>query len=579
MVTKLPKVDVVTTGVGWTGGIVAAELTKAGYKVVGLERGEDRTIEDYLHGHDELKYNQRKELMQKLTKDTITWRNTMDQDAVPVRDEEAFVVGTGVGGGGAHWGAQTYRYFPYDFEIKSKTIERYGESKIPKDMLIQDWGLSYDEIEPYYSKFEQMAGVSGEEDPLAGPRSIPYPTPPMKKNRPMRLFHEAAEKLGYHPYVVPAGTVSEVYTNPDGETLNACQYCSFCGNYGCEYGAKADPVVTVVPTAKKTGNFELRTNCLVTRVLYDGDKATGVLYKDTRTGEEFEQPAEIVAMTSYVFNNIRLLLLSGIGEPYDPKTGKGIIGKNYVDHHTIMGATGFFDEKFNLYAGTGALGSAFTDYCADNFDHSDVDFIHGGQIEIHIMGNEPIANNPVPAGTPAFGKEFKEKSLHYSNRTLSVVSQRAFMPWKNHYLDLDPAYTDDNGDPLIRVTFDYTDQDCNLNEFLADKCAGVLKEMGAEIIDKHPMPEHFGGRFTFQHDSGGAIMGSSPENSAVNNYLQMWDVDNLFVCGASAFPHFGPTNPTPTTAALTYRATEGMIEYLKNGGGQLVKTGKETQNV
>ena len=96
---------------------------------------------------------------------------------------------------------------------------------------------------------------------------------------------------------------------------------------------------------------------LVTRVLYDGDKATGVLYKDTRTGEEFEQPADVVALTSYTFNNVRLLLLSGIGEQYNPKTGTGIIGKNYTDHHTITGAIGYFeDKKFNSYIGTGALG-------------------------------------------------------------------------------------------------------------------------------------------------------------------------------------------------------------------------------
>ena len=571
MVTKLPKVDVVTTGMGWTGGIVAAELTKAGYKVVGLERGVERSIEDYLHGHDELKYNVRKELMQKLTKDTITFRNTLDDEAKPVRDEGALVVGTGTGGGGAHWGGQTYRYFPYDFEIRSKTIEKYGESKIPEGVTIQDWGITYDEIEPYYSKFEQMAGISGEVDPLAGPRSIDYPTPPLKKLQQMKMFHEAAENLGYHPFVVPTANVSEAYTNPDGQTLNACQYCSFCGSYGCEYGAKADPIVTVIPTAKKTGNFELRTHSLVTRVLYDGTKVTGVLYKDTRTGEEFEQPADVVVLTSYIFNNVRLLLLSGIGEQYNPKTGKGMIGKNYTDHHTITGAIGYFEEKkFNSYIGTGSLGSAYNDFNADNFDHSNLDFIHGGQIEMHLFGNEPIANNPVPMGTPNWGKEFKKNSLHYYYRTLSVVSQRAILPHKNHYLDLDPTYTDDNGDPLIRVTFDYTDHDHKRNEFLVGKCEELVKEMGADIVDTIPMAEHFGGRFTFQHDGGGVIMGDSPENSAVNNYMQMWDVDNLFVCGASAFPHFGPTNPTPTMAALTYRATEGIIEFLKNGGGQLI---------
>ena len=163
--------------------------------------------------------------------------------------------------------------------------------------------------------------------------------------------------------------------------------------------------------------MKLRTNSIVTRVLYDGTKATGVLYKDTRTGEEFEQPADVVVLTSYIFNNVRLLLLSGIGKPYNPKTGEGIIGKNYTDHHTITGAIAYFEEKkFNSFIGTGSLGSAYNDFNADNFDHSNLDFIHGGQIEMHLMGNEPITNNPAPFGTPTWGKEFKKNSLHYFYR-------------------------------------------------------------------------------------------------------------------------------------------------------------------
>ena len=107
-----------------------------------------------------------------------------------------------------------------------------------------------------------MAGISGEPDPLAGHRSIDYPTPPLKKLPQMKMFHEAAEKPWLSSFRSSNCNVSEAYTNPDGQTLNACQYCAFCGSYGCEYGAKADPIVTVIPTAKKTGNFELRTHSI-----------------------------------------------------------------------------------------------------------------------------------------------------------------------------------------------------------------------------------------------------------------------------------------------------------------------------
>ncbi|GEN89046.1 GMC family oxidoreductase [Oceanobacillus sojae] len=571
MAKKLDKVDVVTVGVGWMGGIVAAELTKAGYKVVGLDKGKEKDIKDYLHTHDEVRYPVRGEGYEKLTNETYTVRNTLEEDARPIRDKSTAVIGEGIGGGGSHWGAQTHRYYPYDFEIRSKTIEKYGEEKIPKNMTLQDWGITYDELEPYYDKFEKMAGISGEPDPNYPERSDDYPTPPLKKNRQMLLFEEAVKKMGYNPFVIPSGTLSEQYTNPDGETLNACQYCGFCGSNYCEYGAKADPVMTVIPTAKKTGNFELRTHARVIRILHENGKAVGVLYEDTRTGQEFEQPADLVVLTSYVFNNVRLLLLSEIGKPYNPENGTGVIGKNFTDHHGVTSSHGLFDnEKFNNYVSTGAYGMAITDYTGDLVDHHDLDFLHGGQIEARITGNAPVANNIVPEGTPQWGKEFKEKSLFYANRFLMIFSQKATLPYQEYYLDLDPTYTDANGDPLIRITWDYSDNDKAIHEFIQEKHVEILEEMGATHILAYPMPEHFSGGLAFQHNGGGVIMGKDPETSAVNSYLQMWDMDNLFVCGASAFPHFSCTNPTTTAAALTYRAAEGMMEFLKNGG-QLVE--------
>ena len=145
------------------------------------------------------------------------------------------------------------------------------------------------------------------------------------------------------------------------------------------------------------------------------------------------------------------------------------------------------------------------------------------------------------------------------------------MPYKDYYLDLDPTYKDENGDPLLRITWDYSDNDRELHKFLQEKHVEILEKMGATHIIPVPGAEHFTGVLYFQHNGGGAIMGSDPNTSAVNKYLQMWDCENLFVCGSSAFPHFGVTNPTTTAAALTYHATEGMIKYLKEGGGLLVK--------
>ncbi|NAP01385.1 GMC family oxidoreductase, partial [Halomonas sp. MG34] len=159
MVKTLPKTDVVIVGVGWAGGIIASELTKQGLNVVGLEKGRERETEDYYMVHDELRYALRYELMQDLSKDTLTFRGNEKIRALPMRQYGSFLLGDGLGGAGVHWNGQTFRFLPYDFEIRSKTIERYGKNKIPADMTIQDWGITYDELEPYYDKFEKMSGI------------------------------------------------------------------------------------------------------------------------------------------------------------------------------------------------------------------------------------------------------------------------------------------------------------------------------------------------------------------------------------------------------------------------------------
>ncbi|GGH77867.1 gluconate 2-dehydrogenase alpha chain [Pullulanibacillus pueri] len=568
MVKKLPKVDVVVVGVGWGGGIIASELTKKGLKVVGLERGAERHTEDYYMVHDELRYALRYELFQDLSKETVTFRNNEKIRALPMRQYGSFLMGDGLGGAGVHWNGQTFRFLPYDFEIRSQTVDRYGKNKIPKEMTIQDWGITYDELEPYMDKFEKMAGISGEENPLGGKRSDKYPTGPMKHSPQMDMFEKAAKKLNYHPYTAPSANLSEAYKNPDGIERAACQYCAFCERFGCEYGAKADPVVTVIPVAQKTGNFELRTHSNVRRILHKGGKATGVRYIDTTTDEEIEQPADIVVLTAYVFNNTRLLLLSGIGTPYDSSTGTGVIGKNYAYQVSQGGATGFFkNKKFNNFAGAGALGMEFDDFNGDNFDHSDLKFIHGAGIRLYQSGERPIQNNNIPRGTPTWGKEFKQNSIKYANRTLKIAAQGACMPHQHHFLDLDPTYKDNYGDPLLRMTFDFENQERELAKFMAQKCTEVMKEMGADHIDTmQELGPYNITTYQSTHNTGGVIMGDDSGTSAVNNYSQMWDMDNLFVVGASSFPHNSGFNPTGTLGGLAYRAAEGILKYHKSGG-------------
>ncbi|WP_059105053.1 GMC family oxidoreductase [Shouchella shacheensis] len=566
MAKTLPKTEAVVVGMGWTGSILAAELGKEGVEVVALERGRGRDLQDYYVVHDELRYGIRYELMQDLSKETISFRNHARETALPMRQLGSFLLGEGMGGSGVHWNGQTYRFLPYDFEIRSKTIEKYGEGKI-KGLQLQDWGITYDELEPYFYEFEKAAGISGEENPLGGNRANAYPTPPMKETPVTARFKEAAQSLNYHPYHMPSGNLSQGYENQYGANLAACQYCGFCERFGCEYGAKSDPTVAVIPFIKEQDNVDLRNFCNVTEVLHDGTKATGVKYVDVRTKEEFIQPADMVVLTSYVMNNARLLLTSNLGRPYDPETGRGVIGKNYC-YQILPGSVGFFEEEqFNTFMGAGALGATLDDFNGDNFDHSDLDFIHGGTIAINQSGNRPIQVNNVPNDTPSWGAQFKDDSVKYFTRSLSITSQGASMPTSYNYLDLDPTYKDAYGLPLLRMTYDYSDQDRNLFNYIGKVTDEIMQEMGASHINERDNLEHYDiVPYQTTHNTGGVIMGSDPETSAVNNYFQMWEAENVFVVGASAFAHNGGYNPTGTVGAFAYRAAEGMLKYREEGG-------------
>ena len=152
----------------------------------------------------------------------------------------------------------------------------------------------------------------------------------------IRCSREAAKQLGYKPYPQPSGNLSQAYTNPLGVKLGQCTFCGFCEWFGCANYSKASPQTTILPVLLRKSNFEARTECEVTRINLDraGKWATGVTYVDT-SGDEWEQPADLVLLCAFQLFNVQLLLLSGIGTPYDPQSGKGQIGRNFT-HQTVV---------------------------------------------------------------------------------------------------------------------------------------------------------------------------------------------------------------------------------------------------
>ena len=583
MARKLPTVDVVLVGFGWTAAILGQELTDAGLNVLAIERGGWRdTSTDFAvtFAQDELRYYWRRALFEEPARETLTFRNNTSEKALPMRHLGSFLPATGVGGAGIHWNGQTWRFLPTDFRARSHNVERYGASAVPADMTIQDWGVTYDELEPYYDKFEYLCGISGKAgnlngkfqdggNPFEGPRTRDYPNPPLDMVYGPMLFAQAAASLGHKPFPCPAANMSRAYTNPLGVTLGPCTYCGFCEKFGCGNYSKSSPQTTILPVLMRKSNFELRTECEVLHVNRDrgGKRVTGVTYVDTQ-GQEFEQPAELVVLCAYQLHNVRLMLLSGIGKPYDPSTGEGVIGKNYA-YQIVSGVDVFFDDKvINPFVGAGALGMGIDEFNGDNFDHTGLGFIGGGYLACWNTNGRPIEHHPTPEGTPKWGAKWKQAVAKNYLTSTTISTHGAVMSHRGNYLDLDPTYRDIHGRPLMRMTFDYTANEHRMSDYLTERAAEIAQAMNPREIYAKKRTGHYSIKpYQTTHNTGGVIMGTDPKTSAVNRYLQSWDADNLFVMGACAFPQNPGYNPTGTVAALAYSAADAIRnQYLKNPG-------------
>jgi gluconate 2-dehydrogenase alpha chain len=584
MTTTLKPVDAVLVGFGWTGAIMGQQLAEAGLSVLALERGPWRdTPTDFApsFAQDELRYMWRHHLFQNVADDTLTIRNNTGEEALPMRRLGSFLLGTGVGSGGVHWNGQIWRFLPTDFQAKSHNQQRYGAKSVTDyDLTVQDWGITYEELEPYYDQFDKLCGTSGKAgnlngaiqpggNPFEGSRSAEYPNPPMAQTYAPTLFGQAAAGLGKHPFPHPTGNLSQPYTNPLGCQMGACTYCGFCEKFGCGNDSKASPQTTILPWLMRRPNFTLKTECEVLKVELTPDKkrATGVTYVNS-AGEEFFQPAEMVILSAYVLQNVRLMLLSGIGQPYDPSTGQGVVGKNYA-YQTMSSVNVFFDDKIlNPFIGAGALATVIDDYNGDNFDHAGLGFIGGGYIGGMVTGGRPIEMIYTPKGVPAWGLEWKKAAARDYLKSFAISCHGSCMSHRGNYLDLDPTYRDVHGRPMLRMTFDFTDNEHRMSDYLTDRASEVAKAMNPRETKENRRTGSWSVTpYQTTHNTGGAIMGDNPKDSAVNKYLQCWDVPNVFSLGAGAFPQNAGYNPTGTVAALAYHAAAKIkSDYLKAPG-------------
>ncbi|MYK89697.1 MAG: GMC family oxidoreductase [Acidobacteria bacterium] len=561
MAVELPKRDVVVVGLGAVGGVAVLPLAEAGMDVVGLEAGSWLRARD--HAPDELFNNYRgwPESVQKANREIPVHRRTASSPDSPRGALHPMM--NAVGGTSLHYWAQSWRLSPWDFEVVSATSRRYGASRLPVGTTVEDWPFGLDALEDYYDRVEHAIGVSGQAGNVGGeidergnvfegPRRRPYPMPPLRWTGFIEQMADAARGLGWHPFPGPAAVNSVRYQN-----RAACAYHGFCDRGGCHLDAKNSTAVSTIPRAQETGRLQVVTEAHVRRVEVDGEgRATGVSY--IKDGEEYVQPADVVLLAGYTYENVRLMLLSkSPAYPDGLSNNGGQVGRHYMTHATGAGVLALFPHRLNRWYGLPAQGVAIDDWAADNFDHADLDFIGGGNLWIY-SDRRPIAAARMPTfgRAPRWGSAWKAFVADHADRWTNCYIQKSTLPYEDNYLDLHPTVTDPLGDPVCRITADFKDNERRIATFVQDRMVEWFRAAGAVEIIRQGL----GTMGPSTHAYGGTRMGDDPETNVVDRWGFSHEVPNLGILGASVMGTSGSHNPTLTAQALAWRSAAHLVE-------------------
>jgi choline dehydrogenase-like flavoprotein len=538
-------VNVVVVGAGPGGGIAAKELSEAGLTVVLFERGKEQGFLD--HDNDELFSQRTTVLGNAYGPDKERHRRVVEapdgSTKVVLANEGGYNnVAAVVGGGTLSYGAMAWRFMPQDFKMKST----YGTID---GSTLEDWPISYDDLEPYYEKAEWEWGVSGDMsgNPLSPPRKKNYPNPAFEYNKEGRILHDVTQKMGLHPFPIPMLRLSQPY---DGR--GACIHNRTCVGFACPSGAKSGSHNVVIPKALATGNCELRKESFVYKIrMNDQGRATGVEYFDVNKTRQ-TQTADIVIVSSSATESARLLLNSktklfpdGLGNRYD------WVGRN-LQGHAYSGCFGLYDEELYDDIGPGAT-VAIMDY-----NHGNPGIVGGGMMANEFIRMPYLFSNRRPPGSKSWGKEHKDFQRTYFKHHMSFKGPVQEMPMFDARVRIDPEVTDAWGIPTLRISGQKHPMDLETGRFIAERAQEIIMESGAkQTWLSLPGRGVSGG----QHQAGTCRMGDDPKTSVTNKYGQLWEIDNLFVCDGSLHVTNGGFNPSLTIMALSY----WVSDYIKNG--------------
>jgi choline dehydrogenase-like flavoprotein len=527
--------DVIVVGGGAGGGVAAWSFARRGKSVLLLERGHSYpmgwTGRDLLRNHRYSAYghNTGPEL-------AGNPRVFVNRDGIPkvVSPHQGGYQNNAMalGGGTRVYGAQAWRFHPFDFEMAT----RYG---VPEGSSLADWPLSYQDLEPYYERIEHELGVSGGTPASNMPDRKPYPMAALPMHLRGRRLQEAARSNGWAHQQVPL----LINTEPR-HGRGACIRCEFCVGFGCPTEAKAGTHNTVIPLVAAQPGCRVRTETRVTGLITNGaGRVTGVR---TQNGEEIL--ADAIVLSAGAIETARLLLLSRTArEPNGIGNGRDLVGRNLQGHH-YPGAQAIFAEPITDTAGPGPA-IAITE-----FNHGNPGIVGGGMMadDFVILPNAFARDRRKP-GLPAYGLAFKEWVRHGYRHSCHISGPVQDIPNPESRVTLDPSTVDDLGLPVARLSGTCHPETVRTQLFMREKAAKWLSDTGAQDVWTFPVAL---GMSAGQHQAGTCRMGADPSVGVVDPTGKVFGHENLLICDGSVHVTNGGFNPVLTIMATALRNAE-----------------------
>ncbi len=544
--TRTP-VDFVVVGSGAAGGIMAKELATAGFSVVVLEQGPFLQSADFKH--DEWDINNNEGFVWGRRKGhPQTFRRTENETARIV-DGGGLGYAHNVGGSSIHFAGNFWRLRAEDFR------ERTLAGSMPGTTL-DDWPITYEELEPYYTKVDWEIGVSGLAGPWDPPRSRDYPCPPMPVKSSGVLLERAARSLGLTAYPAPVAMLSQPHNGRP-----QCMQCGFCGGFGCEFNAKSSTAVAMVPLALASGTCELRTECTVSRVdTNDAGRVNQVVYWD-KDGVEHAQAAKAVVVCANGAETPRLLLLSASSRfPDGLGNSSGYVGRNLMFNAGAR-AAGIFPHPINAHKGV-PVTRVIHDFYTIDPRHGI--WGGGGFTDRSLTGGRPMAS---AQGSGVFsdakwGSDYKKILEEEFTHTVSFNAHGTTLPQFTNSVSLDPDVKDKWGRPALRTTYSNHPNDFASMKFFADRAVELMEAAGAlKTIGSSSQTGSTGS----VHLLGTCRMGNDPKTSVVDRFNRSHDVPNLFMVDGSSLVTSSRGQPTMTIMALAFRAADHLVQAARRG--------------